>query len=128
MMKRNSLVVFVVSATVVMLLAGCPKAVDERIRQSTELTPLTEAVHATDLSIKSAIESNIMSDPVLQYYAKQYGLTVEVSHFVATIRMKVKTKEQHDQVIELAKQVQKVRDITDEIEIDPNIEDPPFEW
>jgi len=42
--------------------------------------------------------------------------------------MTVKTEEQHQQVLELARQVEKVREITDEIKVDPNIEDPPFEW
>jgi hypothetical protein len=108
---------------------GCPASVDQKIKESTNIGALDEATHSRDLAIKSAVEVNINSDPVLMWYARTYGgLTVEVSHAVATIQMKVKTQALHDQAISLAKQVKDIRDIVDNITIDPNLDDPPFEW
>jgi osmotically-inducible protein OsmY len=107
---------------------GCPKAVDERIRESTNVG-LDEATHARDLAIKAAVEGSLMGDPALKWYADTYGgLTVEVSHAVVTVQMKVKTQEQHDQIIQLARSMKDVRDVVDNVQIDPAIEDPPFEW
>lgn len=114
---------------VTLALTGCPQRVHEKVKEKAKIGAFEEAIHARDLAIKKAIESNILSDPVLEWYAKTYGgLTVEVSHAVATVKMKVKTQALHDQALELARQAKDVRDIIDEIEVDPNLEDPPFEW
>jgi len=112
------------------LLTGCPQSVDERIKESTHITPLDEATHARDLAIQSVVETNIKSDPVLLWYAQLpgSGFSVEVSHAVATVHMKIKTEELKQQVLDLARQAKDVRDIVDEVEVDPTMEDPPFEW
>jgi len=130
-MKKETLLLLLASLVAFSVMTtGCPPGTDERIREGTQITPLQEATHARDLAIQSAIESNIRTDPVLLWYSSppNGSLTVEVSHANATVRMKVKTQAQHDQALELAKQAKDVREITDEIEIDPNLEDPPFEW
>jgi osmotically-inducible protein OsmY len=130
-MSRTT-VVLVLSLTVIMglFLTGCPRPVDEKIKESTHIGALDEATHARDLAIASAVETNIKSDPVLQWYAQLpgSGFNVEVSHAVATVHMKVKTDALKQQVLDLAKQATDVRDIVDEVEVDPNMEDPPFEW
>jgi len=129
-MKTAILVLSLTALIALSLFAtGCPRSVDERIRENTKIGALDEATHARDLAIKSAVEININSDPVLMWYARTYGgLTVEVSHAVATIQMKVKTQALHDQAIQLAKQVKDIRDVVDNITIDPNLDDAPFEW
>ncbi len=112
------------------ILAGCPKSLDEKIQEGTRITPLSEAVHARDRAIKSAVESNIMIEPDLQWFAKnaENPLVVEVSHTVVTVFMVVKTQEQHDRVIAQIRKQNDVSDIIDNITIDPTIEDAPFEW
>jgi hypothetical protein len=128
----NKLVLFIIFGSILVLSilsTGCPKAVDERIRESSNITALDEATHARDLAIKAAVEININSDPVLMWYARTYGgLTVDVSHAVATVTMKVKTQALHDQALDLARQAKDLRDVVDNITIDPNLEDAPFEW
>jgi hypothetical protein len=129
-MKRK--VLMMALASVVLLaffIPGCPPKVDEQIRESSHIGALDEATHSRDLAIKAAIEGSVLGDPALKWYADTYGgLTVDVSHAVATITMKVKTQEQHDQVVSLARGVKDVRDIVDNVVIDPAIDDPPFEW
>ncbi len=110
------------------LLTACPQRVHERIKEGTRIGALDEAIHARDRALKSQVEGNIRSDLILRYYAIQYGLTVEVSHAVVTVSMKVKTEEQRDRALELAGQDDTIQEVVDNIDVDPTIEDPPFEW
>ena len=61
-----------------LLLTACPKKVDEAIRERTRVTPLGEATHARDIALDTAVQRNIMSDTELEWYARTYGITVEV--------------------------------------------------
>lgn len=130
MSRTAVLLVLSLAAIMGLFLTGCPRSVDEKIKESTNIGAFDEATHARDLAIASAVETNIKSDPVLQWYAQLpgSGFNVEVSHAVATVHMKVKTDALKQQVLDLAKQAKDVRDIVDEVEVDPNMEDPPFEW
>jgi osmotically-inducible protein OsmY len=109
------------------VLTGCPRSVDERIRESTRVPGLSEGVQARDRALETAVEQNIMSDFELQWYARTYGLTVEVSHTVATVHMIVKNEEYRDRAIELATNTDGISEVVDNIEIDPNVDEPPFE-
>ncbi len=106
--------------------AGCTAAVHERIQEGTRLAPLDEMVQARDVALEAQVKGNIQSDLVLRYYAQQYGLTVEGSHAVMTVSMKVKTEEQRDLALLLAKQDSRIQEVIDDIEIDPTLEDTPF--
>ena len=110
------------------LLTACPESVHEQIKQSTQLTPLSEATHAVDVSLQIAVEANIKSDPELKWYALTYGFNVEVSHSVVTVHMTVKTEELRDRALGLVGYDARVREVVDEIEVDPTIEGAPFEW
>ncbi|HDS30507.1 MAG TPA: BON domain-containing protein [Firmicutes bacterium] len=108
------------------LLSGCPKRVHERIEEGTRLTVLDEMVHARDRALESQVEGNIMSDLTLRWYAQTYGITVEGSHAVMTVSMKVKTEQQRDKALQLAGLDGRIQEVIDNIVIDPQLEDPPF--
>ena len=110
----------------VLLFSGCTAAVHERIQESTRIAPLDEMVQARDRALEAQVKGNIESDLVLRYYALQYGLTVEGSHSVMTVSMKVKTEEQRDLALQLANQDGRIQEVVYGIEIDPSLEDPPF--
>ena len=57
-----------------------------------------------------------------------YGITVEVSHTVATVYMKVKTEELRERALDLARQTERITEVIDNIDVDPTIEEAPFEW
>jgi hypothetical protein len=129
-MKKYFLLSWLIAIVALSILStGCPPSVDQRIKEESHIGALDEATHSRDLAIRQAIEASILADPALQWYAKTYGpLTVDVSHAVATVTMKVKTQEQHDQVYAIAKGMKDCRDVVDNITIDPKLDDPPFEW
>jgi hypothetical protein len=106
---------------------GCPQSVHERIQEETRMTGLQEMVHARDVALESQVEQNIQSDLTLRYYALTYGLEVEGSHAVITVSMKVKTEEQRDLAIRLAGLDGHIQEVVDNIVVDPELEDPPFE-
>ena len=108
-------------------LAGCPPSVDEKIRERTRVPGLDEATQAIDMAIKSAVESNIHTDPVLDWYARQYTLTVEVSHAVVTVQMTVSTEKLHEQALKLARQEGRIKELIDNIKVDPDVERCPIE-
>jgi len=109
------------------LLTGCPRSVDERIRESTRVPGLTEGVQARDRALETAVQQNIMSDLELRWFAETYGITVEVSHTVATVHMIVKNEEFRDAAIELATGTDGISEVVDNIEIDPSVDEPPFD-
>lgn len=107
-------------------ITGCTAAVHERIQEGTRIAPLDEMVHARDVALEAQVKGNIQTDLILRYYAQQYGLTVEGSHGVMTVSMKVKTEEQRDLALQLANQDGRIQEVIDGIEIDPTLEDAPF--
>jgi osmotically-inducible protein OsmY len=127
-MNRKFYLPLIILGLISLILTGCPKSVDERIRESTHIGALDEATHARDLALDAAVQENIQTDPVLLWYAKTYGITVEVSHTVATVHMIVKTEELKEQALQLARQTQGITEVVDEIVVDPNVDEAPFEW
>lgn len=109
------------------LLTGCPKSVDERIREQTRVPGLTEGVQARDRALEVAVEQNIKSDIELRWYTQTYGITVEVSHTVATVQMTVRNEELKDRALELAEGTDGISEVEDNIEVDPTIDEAPFE-
>ena len=109
------------------LLTGCPRSVDERIRESTRVPGLAEGVQARDRALETAVQQNIMSDLELRWFAETYGITVEVSHTVATVHMIVKNEEFRDAAIDLASGTDGISEVVDNIEIDPSVDEPPFD-
>ena len=121
-----------VLAVFLMLVAGCFTSVcctpkmDQSIREKTNLG-LDEMTKARDLAQSSAVMQNIESDLVLRWYALQGLISASVSHAVATITGKVKTEEQKKTAEDLAKGTQGIKEVINELQIDPTLEDPPFE-
>jgi osmotically-inducible protein OsmY len=126
MLKISRIIFLLLLPCVALLITACPKSVDERIRENVRVPGLEEGVQARDRSLETAVLGNINSDIELRWYLETYGYEVNVSHTVATVTMKVKTQDQHDRAIELAKSTQGITDVTDNIEIDPNLDDAPF--
>jgi len=110
------------------ILGGCTAAMDESVRENVRVPGLQEGVQAKDKSLETAVESNIMSDLELRWFVQTYGITVEVSHTVATVYMKVKTDELHDRAIALAAGTEGVSDVIDNIDVDATLDSAPFEW
>ncbi len=107
------------------MLAGCPASLDSKIRENTRVPGLDEATQSVDRALESAIKMNIQTDPCLDYFAKQHGLTVEVSHSVVTVNMTVYSEHYHEQVIDLAGRDDRIKELIDEVTIDPTIDDCP---
>lgn len=127
-MNGRYLIPLLILGLLSLLLTGCPKSLDEKIRESTNIGVFDEATHAVDRALDSQVEQNILSDLELRWFANAYGLSVEVSHSVVTVFMTVKTEDLRDRALALATKDDRVRDVIDEIIVDPLIEGAPFEW
>ena len=117
-----------------LLQAGClggqvaAQKADEKIRQSTDMG-LDNMVKAKDMSVQSQIEQGIASDPGMVMVKDK--LQVTVSHNVVTVTGKVKTEEQKARVKEIVENAVKSANVKSyelDIELDPSIPDPPFDW
>lgn len=127
-MNRKLYLPLIVIGLISLILTGCPKSVDESIRDATNIGALDEMTHARDRALDAAVQQNIQRDPELDWYARTYGITVEVSHTVATVHMIVKNEALRDRVIEYAEMTEGISEVVDEVVVDPNIEEAPFEW
>jgi osmotically-inducible protein OsmY len=127
-MNRKYLIPLLILGLLSLLLTGCPKSVDEKIRESTNIGVFDEATHAVDRALDIQVEQNIRSDLELRWFADAHGLNVEVSHSVVTVFMTVKTDELRDRALALAAQDDRVREVIDEIVVDHTVEGAPFEW
>ncbi len=107
--------------------AGCSKQMDQRIRESTNLGG-DDLIKARDKGMEGALIANLNADPALQWYYKQGHFTGSVSHAVITLTGKLRTQELVDQAVEMAKAVKDVKEVINEIVVDPTIEEPPFDW
>ena len=114
---------------VVLLLAptGCTPRMDQQIKEKTNLG-LDTYTKARDMSQDSAALESIKSDMVLRYYALQGLIKTSASHAVVTITGRVKTQQQKDLAGELAKGTVGVKEVINELVVDPTLEDPPFDW
>lgn len=127
-MNRRYLIPLLILGLLSLLLTGCPKSLDEKIRESTNIGVFDEATHAVDRALDIQVEQNIRSDLELRWFADAHGLSVEVSHSVVTVFMTVKSDELRDRALALAATDDRVRDVIDEIIVDPTVEGAPFEW
>jgi osmotically-inducible protein OsmY len=100
---------------------------DQSIREKTDLG-LDNLTKARDFAQDSAVIENIKSDMVLRWYALEGYISASVSHAVATITGKVKTEEQKELAGRLAAQTKGIKEVVNELEVDPTLDDPPFEW
>jgi osmotically-inducible protein OsmY len=106
---------------------SCTPKMDQNIKERTDLG-LDTLTKARDRGQDIAVLQNIQSDLVLRFYSQKGLIQASVSHAVATITGKVKTQEQKDLAGQLAKQTTGIKEVINELEIDPELEDPPFEW
>jgi len=121
---------FVLALLIAMLLwsaIGCTPRMDQQIKEKTNLG-LDTYTKARDMSQDSAALESIKSDMVLRYYALQGLIRTSASHAVVTITGRVKTQEQKDLAGQLAKGTVGVKEVINELEVDPTLEDPPFDW
>lgn len=109
------------------LLTSCTDAQNEAIEEQTDLH-LSDLTLARDKSLASAVQGNIETNLELQWYAKTFGIQVEVAHAVATVHMQVKTNEHRDTALQLARSTEGIEEVVDEIVVDPSLDSPPFEW
>jgi len=127
MLKAQHYLAILVLVVIGVLTLACSAAMDEKIRENTRVPGLQEGVQAKDRAIQSVVQTNIESDLELRWYAQTYGITVEVSHTVATVHMKVRTEEMRDRALELAKTTKDVSEVVDNIVVDPSLDEAPFE-
>ena len=106
---------------------GAAARVDQKIRESTD-AGFDTAIKGRDKAMEAALIGSINGDPVLSWYYKQGHFTGSVSHAVVTLTGKVRTPELIDQLVELAFKVKDVKDVINELEVDPTIEEQPFDW
>jgi len=126
MLKIARIAFILILPLIAILITACPQSVDERIRENVRVPGLEEGVQSRDRSLQTAVQGNIMSDLELRWYMQTYGFEINVSHAVATVTIKVKTQDQHDRAISLAQATEGLSEVTDNIEIDPSIDDCPF--
>jgi osmotically-inducible protein OsmY len=110
-----------------MVHVACSKQMDQSIRERTDLG-LDTLTKARDRGQDVAVIRNIESDLVLRWYSQKGLISASVSHAVATITGRVKTEEQKELAGQLAAQTVGIKEIINELEVDPTLEDPPFEW
>jgi len=111
---------------ILLVVSSCSPEMDEEMRERTDMG-MDNMTLARDKSLDSVVVSNIESDLILRWYALTYGIKVEVSRRVATVYMKVRTEEQRDTAIGLAKNTKDIQEVIDEIVVDPTLDTPPFE-
>ena len=124
---RSTLLFLLVLAIMSVVAAGCTPKMDQAVRENTNLG-LNEMTKARDMAQDQAVMSNIQSDLVLRFYALKGLISASVSHAVATITGKVQTEEQKKLAGELAKGTQGIKEVVNELQVDPSLEDPPFDW
>ncbi len=105
---------------------ACSKKMDQQIRENTDLG-LDNLTKARDRGQDIAVLENIQSDFVLRYYYLQGYIHASVSHAVATITGKVRTEEQKQLAGTLAGQTMGIKEVVNELEVDPTVEEAPFE-
>ena len=106
---------------------GAAARVDQKIRESTD-AGFDTAIKGRDKAMEAALIGSITGDPVLKWYYSQGHFTGSVSHAVVTLTGRVRTQELVDQIVDLAKRGKDVKDVINELEVDPTIEEQPFEW
>ncbi|MEO7993425.1 MAG: BON domain-containing protein [bacterium] len=130
-MRTSSLIATVLA---VVFVSGCmggvaaTKKMDESIRAGTDMG-LDNAVKSRDLAVESQIMQGIASDPGLVMVKDK--IQVVVSHNVVEVTGKIKTEEQKatiEAIVKNAVATANVKKYELDLEIDPSIEDPPFEW
>ena len=121
--------VFIILLAIMMTSCSCGAAarVDQKIRESTD-AGFDTALKGRDMAMESALITSINLDPVLSWYYKQGHFTGSVSHAVVTLTGKVRTQELIDQIVDIATRGKDVKDVINELEVDPSIEEQPFEW
>lgn len=106
---------------------GAAARVDQKIRESTD-AGFDTAIKGRDMAMEAALIGSITGDPVLKWYYVQGHFTGSVSHAVVTLTGKVRTQELIDQIVEIAEGGKDVKDVINELEVDPTIEEQPFDW
>ena len=107
-------------------LAGCTPKMDQKIREKTDLG-MDTLVKAKDRGQDAALIANLTSDPVLDYYYKKNYFTGSVSHGVVTLTGRLRLQKQIDLAVELASRVKGVKEVINEIELDPDMEESPID-
>ena len=107
--------------------AGCSAKMDQKIRENVNLG-LDNPVKAKDMAQEIAVIGSMVGDPVLKWYYQQKHFTASVSHGVVTLTGKLRTQELIDQAVDLASRVKGIKEVNNELELDPTIEEQPFEW
>jgi osmotically-inducible protein OsmY len=126
-MRFAALAVLIVVLSGCFFASGCSARMDQRIRENTDLG-FDTLTKARDRGQDMAVMANIQSDLNLRWYAKKGYIAASVSHAVATITGKVQSEEQKELAGELAAQTQGIKEVINELEVDPDLEDPPFDW
>ena len=120
-----SLIILAVLATGSLM--GCSPKQDAKIRERTDLG-MSDLVKAKDMGLESTVRATLAGDPICKFY----GLDCKASHDVVTLIGKVKTEKQKQDAYELVMSIDlsriKKENIINEIEVDPSLDEPPFEW
>ena len=124
---RYVLLILTLIAFLGVSVTGCSAKMDQKIRESTNLG-MDNMIKAKDKGQNAALLANLNSDPVLEYYYRLGYFKGAVSHGVATLTGTLRTQELVDLAVERAKAVQGIKEVINEIEVDPTMEEQPFEW
>jgi len=115
------------AALLLLAAVSCSARMDQSIREKTNLG-LDTYTKARDIGQDVAALQNIETDMNLRYYALEGLIKTSASHAVVTITGRVKTQQQKDLAGELAKNTLDVKEVVNELVVDPTLEDPPFDW
>jgi osmotically-inducible protein OsmY len=117
----TSLLILTISA---IFFAGCTPKQDAAIREKSDLG-MGEMVKAKDRGIEGNLTASLSSDPTCLFY----HIKATVSHDIVTLTGTVKTEKQKQHAEDVVKntQLERIKEIINEIQVDPNADETPFE-
>ena len=125
-MRPIILLLFVVLLVSSIGYSGCTRKMDQNIKEKTSLG-LDTLTKAKDRGQEGALIANLNGDPVLHFYYTKGYFKGSVSHGVVTLTGKLRTEEQRDLAEDLAKAVKGVKEVINEIVVDPDMEESPID-
>jgi osmotically-inducible protein OsmY len=104
---------------------GCSKKQEEAIKERTNLG-LGDMVKAKDKGIEGNLTESLALDPITKFYA----IKASVSHDVVTLTGTVKTEEQKQHAEDIVRNtgLERIKEIINDILVDPDAPETPFDW
>jgi len=128
-MRKTFIALMIITVFIMGFMTGCPIQVppkqDAAIKEKTNLG-MSDLVKAKDRGIEATLTESLAADPVTKFY----GIKASVSHDVVTLMGTVKTEDQKKHAEEIVRStgLERIKEVINDIVVDPNASELPFDW